>query len=1009
MHDEGDLMPMNRPIAFRGNDDFVFVSYAHKDSELVFRDIFRMQEQGLRVWYDEGLTPGEEWDREVFGHIGSPHCKAVIFYLSYNVVLSASIEKEIGQVIAAGKASFSIQLYDRTLTEMMMKAFAIEKNTPLLRVATLSSFFNDKKTYIVRDPNPENGDHLESALSFLRSFDVFDRRAVDEGTYAGRVYGVVFLAKSSKFSNSLLHGIEHQLSMQKNVTLVSESVPDDAERSETFVRTFIESHLGFDGYIIRPLRELSDAFCTSLDHYINDLGKRIILMDLDATPAQRALFSRLRPVYVGSDFAAGGGMLGRIVNEMKGLFGSGFVRTLLFEGPASKQSVRRRCAALHDEIDATAAAGTVRVFPIRSLNVGETISAFRGAVSGFAGFVGRNDLLILFAGNDNIAMELMKIRHAGDPADPLRLFLAGAKEVLFLGYDGITELDGSYSLSAHGEDFATVDVVPHSQGAIAGCKIIEMFRSILQSEDGLAQPKLVFRPSFFPAVVPDLLPLDGFLGNARSFLFDLDGTIADTETLHWLAYDVLLSKQGIHLDSEHIARYIGNPEVRIYDLIRADYGAVIDTEAFLSARIDVYLDLVDERRLEPYPYVADFLRRFGDRPLGLLTSQVPRVIDRLLTKWGLDAFFPPARRVSVHDGTLTKQAVLDHPGKYFTADGVPFAAEATVLFEDSEHTLACARQAGLRTVGIEHGYNRGKLASADYIIRKDLTTGLFVGLCGLDVVFYDGVVPASQNDKGKTNDFRLFVGGPAANAAMTFALLGGKAILATCLGDSPMAGVLKQKLAQRGVTVLDLALRDPETPNISAIFVDTESGDRRVMSGQMPLKSLRIEAALALVDRVDFCLYDLNLGEAGPLLAGRLREAGVPLVIDAGSHKAFADEVLSQADTVISSEKFRDGSGRDIFAMNAEFHLPFVAKTRGAKSVEYAASDGVKGDIDAIAVDRVVDTLGAGDVFHGAYCYYRYHEHRDFRASLAKAMEIAALSVTAKGPLTALEARMAPK
>ena len=49
------------PIPYRGEEPYIFVSYAHKDSEVVMRAIALLQQSGFRVWYDEGIDPGSEW------------------------------------------------------------------------------------------------------------------------------------------------------------------------------------------------------------------------------------------------------------------------------------------------------------------------------------------------------------------------------------------------------------------------------------------------------------------------------------------------------------------------------------------------------------------------------------------------------------------------------------------------------------------------------------------------------------------------------------------------------------------------------------------------------------------------------------------------------------------------------------------------------------------------------------------------------------------------------------
>lgn len=49
------------PIPYIGEKPYIFVSYAHKDSEVVMRAIALLQQSGFCVWYDEGIDPGSEW------------------------------------------------------------------------------------------------------------------------------------------------------------------------------------------------------------------------------------------------------------------------------------------------------------------------------------------------------------------------------------------------------------------------------------------------------------------------------------------------------------------------------------------------------------------------------------------------------------------------------------------------------------------------------------------------------------------------------------------------------------------------------------------------------------------------------------------------------------------------------------------------------------------------------------------------------------------------------------
>ena len=62
-------MQYNVPIAYKGNQPYIFISYAHKDSDSVLPIIARLQKEGYRVWYDEEIVAGSNWDVYISEHL----------------------------------------------------------------------------------------------------------------------------------------------------------------------------------------------------------------------------------------------------------------------------------------------------------------------------------------------------------------------------------------------------------------------------------------------------------------------------------------------------------------------------------------------------------------------------------------------------------------------------------------------------------------------------------------------------------------------------------------------------------------------------------------------------------------------------------------------------------------------------------------------------------------------------------------------------------------------------
>ncbi len=57
---------MDKPFpAYKGEDPYVFVCYAHGDSAVVYPEIEWLHEQGVKIWYDEGISAGKVWRQEI--------------------------------------------------------------------------------------------------------------------------------------------------------------------------------------------------------------------------------------------------------------------------------------------------------------------------------------------------------------------------------------------------------------------------------------------------------------------------------------------------------------------------------------------------------------------------------------------------------------------------------------------------------------------------------------------------------------------------------------------------------------------------------------------------------------------------------------------------------------------------------------------------------------------------------------------------------------------------------
>ena len=103
----------SRIYPYAGSDPFVFASYSHRDMETVFDIIRRLQKHGYRVWFDEGIDPGTEWDEYIAEHINSS--SYMIAFLSDNYFGSSNCRDELAFARDIGKPLLLVYIRNEEL------------------------------------------------------------------------------------------------------------------------------------------------------------------------------------------------------------------------------------------------------------------------------------------------------------------------------------------------------------------------------------------------------------------------------------------------------------------------------------------------------------------------------------------------------------------------------------------------------------------------------------------------------------------------------------------------------------------------------------------------------------------------------------------------------------------------------------------------------------------------------------------------------------------------------
>lgn len=264
--------------------------------------------------------------------------------------------------------------------------------------------------------------------------------------------------------------------------------------------------------------------------------------------------------------------------------------------------------------------------------------------------------------------------------------------------------------------------------------------------------------------------------------------------------------------------------------------------------------------------------------------------------------------------------------------------------------------------------------------------GLFAGLATPDVVSH--VERAPGPDEKVTATWQLLAGGgPALNAAVVFAALGGEATLLSRVGDGPAADLIRADLAGCGVRLVDVA-RDG-TPPVSSITVESD-GTRRVVG--LDATSAAIDAPDApdaaddpasegAMPEVDVVLVDGHHPDLAAAALGHGARLGVPRVLDAGRWKPPMRDLFPGCTHVLASAEFRlEGREESVEARLGRL-MRIIGTGSGHRLAGITAGGGdiawierepggtlVNGRTRPPLVEAL-DTLGAGDALHGAYAW----------------------------------------
>ena len=248
-----------------------------------------------------------------------------------------------------------------------------------------------------------------------------------------------------------------------------------------------------------------------------------------------------------------------------------------------------------------------------------------------------------------------------------------------------------------------------------------------------------------------------------------------------------------------------------------------------------------------------------------------------------------------------------------------------------------------------------------------------VGHAALDLIYRVDALPPRPT-KVPAKSLTMSGGGMAANAACAVVRLGGAARQVGAIGDDVFGDLVVGELVRYGVDVAHLARVAGASTSVSSIVVEA-SGERLIINNRGSALDATPSGLSPTLAGAQALLCDPRWPAASRAAFVAAHAAGIPSVFDGdvADPDVLAMLVPLAGHVIFSEPGFARWAGHGAESPHAAAKLSalisdrcaLAAVTLGERGVVYATATGV-GRMAAFKVDAV-ETLGAGDVFHGAY------------------------------------------
>ena len=209
----------------------------------------------------------------------------------------------------------------------------------------------------------------------------------------------------------------------------------------------------------------------------------------------------------------------------------------------------------------------------------------------------------------------------------------------------------------------------------------------------------------------------------KAIIFDCDGVIADTEPLHFAAFQRVLAEEGFTLtQEEYLKTYLAFDDRGCFTTALSTASAPLAAEklAELIARKSAYIAPMMQTHLRAFPGVTDFIHRLAEGyPLAVASGALRHEVEMILDCAGVrDCFQEIVTAEDVARGKPDPESFLQAAARLNTRNHSQIEPRGCLVVEDSKHGVRAGRLAGMKVLAVTNSYPKAQLAEADLIVES---------------------------------------------------------------------------------------------------------------------------------------------------------------------------------------------------------------------------------------------------------------------------------------------------